>query len=169
MCRWTLHALRALLVILILTANIHMVRADQLSLIVNGKAIHLGVPAGMTMNEKNWGLGLQYDFALIHEHWLPFTTVSGFIDSMENPSFYAGGGLMRRYPLGRHLGTTLHLDAGVVAFLMTREDFNNRQPFPGVLPAFSIGNNRVAMNLTYIPKVHPKLIPLWFFQLKFAI
>ena len=65
----------------------------------------------MTMNEENWGLGLQYDYGLI----------------------------------------------------------NDRQPFPGVLPAFSLGNRKMALNLTYIPKVHPKLIPLWFSQLKVAL
>ena len=146
-----------------------MARADQLNLIINGKAIHLGVPSGITMNEENWGLGLQYDYALINDKWLPFSTFSGFIDSLKNPSYYVGGGLQRRYAVGRLHGETLNFDAGIIAFLMTREDFNNNQPFPGILPAFSFGIRKFAVNLTYIPKIQPKLIPLWFFQLKLAL
>ncbi len=34
------------------------------------------------------------------------------------------------------------------------------------LPALSVGTERVSMNITYIPKVDPKAVPLWFFQLK---
>jgi hypothetical protein len=144
-------------------------QASQLNLLVNGKAIHLGVPTGKTMNEKNWGLGLQYDFTPINEKWVPFTTISGFIDSMNQPSYYAGGGLLRRFPVGHRQGEVLNLDAGIIAFLMTRDDYKNSNPFPGILPAFSFGTRKAAINLTYIPKVHPKLIPLWFLQLKFAL
>jgi len=168
-CEQLQRLVRIYLPAVILAGCCQWATAGQLNLIINGKAVHLGVPAGMTMNENNRGLGLQYDYELINDRWLPFTAVSGFIDSMNNLSYYAGGGLMRRYPLGRHLGTVLHFDAGGIAFLMTREDFNNRQPFPGILPAFSLGNREIALNLTYIPKVHPKLMPLWFFQLKVAL
>jgi len=154
---------------LILVGACQWAAAGQLNLVVNGKALHLGVPAGMTMNENNWGLGLQYDFELINHRWMPFTAVSGFIDSMDMPSYYAGVGLMHRYPLSRHFSTALNLDTGLIAFMMTRDDYKNSQPFPGVLPAFSIGNRKLALNLTYIPKVQPKMMPLWFFQLKFAL
>lgn len=157
-----------LLALIIGTAN-QTAQANQLNLIINGKAIHLGLPKGATMNEKNWGLGLQYDYALINNKWMPFTTISGFIDSMKQPSYYAGGGLLRRYPVGRRNGATINLDAGIIAFLMTRDDYKNHQPFPGILPAFSFGTDKVAINLTYIPKVQPKLMPLWFLQLKLAL
>jgi len=49
---------------------------------------------------------------------------------------------------------------------MTRKGYKDNQPFLGVLPAFSVGTNRVSVNMTYIPKVEPKAVPLWFFQLK---
>ena len=37
-------------------------QADQWSLLINGKAIHLENPAGTDFNEDNWGAGLQYGF-----------------------------------------------------------------------------------------------------------
>ena len=60
-------------------------------------------------------------------------------------------------------------DAGLVAFLMVREDFNSGNPFPGVLPVVSVGTKRVAVNVTYIPKIDPKMVPVVFFQLKIGL
>lgn len=37
---------------------------------------------------------------------------------------------------------------------------------PGVLPVMSVGTNRLEFNITYIPKVEPKIVSLWLFQLK---
>ena len=160
---------RHCLLLLFITGYCQTVHAGQLNLIVNGKAIHLGVPTGMTMNEENWGLGLQYDYELIDDKWIPFATISGFIDSLDNPSYYAGGGILRRYSVGQYKEKTLHFDIGAIAFLMTREDHKNNEPFPGVLPVFSFGSRKAAINITYIPKIQPKLVPLWFLQLKFAL
>jgi hypothetical protein len=135
--------------------------AGEMSLLVNGKAVHINTPAGKDLNEKNWGLGFQYDGDLINKTWVPFAAVSGFIDSNKNPSYYAGGGALRRFQFD---GT--HVDMGAIGFVMTRKDFKNDQPFLGILPAFSVGTDRVSVNMTYIPKVHPKAVALWFFQLK---
>ncbi|MBI3569507.1 MAG: hypothetical protein HY082_00125 [Gammaproteobacteria bacterium] len=135
--------------------------ADEMSLLVNGKAVHVNVPAGKNLNEKNWGLGFQYDGDLINKKWVPFAAASGFVDSNKNPSYYAGGGAMRRIQFD---GT--HVDLGVIGFVMTRKSYKNNQPFFGALPAFSVGTKNVALNMTYIPKVEPKAVPLWFFQLK---
>jgi hypothetical protein len=138
--------------------------ADELSLLVNGKALHLGTPEGKKYNEKNWGLGLQYDWDLKDSKWIPFATASGFIDSNKNPSYYAGGGALRRFEFG-----TLHADLGAIGFLMVRKDFKSDRPFPGVLPVISVGSQSVALNMTYVPKVEPKAVPLWFFQLKIKL
>jgi hypothetical protein len=135
--------------------------ADELSLLVNGKAIHINTPAGKNFNEKNWGLGLQYDWDLADSKWRPFATVSGFNDSNHNPSYYAGGGALRRFQFDG-----MHVDLGAIGFLMTRKDFKNDRPFPGVLPVLSVGTKNVALNVTYVPKVEPKAVPLWFFQIK---
>ncbi len=135
--------------------------ADEMSLLVNGKAIHINPPAGKNLNEKNWGLGYQYDWTPVKNNWVPFATVSGFIDSNNNPSYYAGGGALRRFQYDG-----LRVEAGAIGFVMTRKGYKNEEPFLGVLPAFSVGTAKVSLNMTYIPKVEPKAVPLWFFQLK---
>jgi len=144
------------------------VQANQWSVLLNGKAVHLEQPAGTHYNEENWGAGVQYDFKMTESKWIPFVTVSGFKDSNGNPSYYAGGGTMRRFAFGDEKNS-LHLDAGVVAFLMTRKGFMDDKPFPGVLPVVSLGTDRVALNITYIPKVDPKMVAIIFFQLKVGI
>ena len=74
---------------------------------------------------------------------------------------------MRRFSLKPK--TNLHLDAGLIAFIMTRKDYKDNEPFPGILPTISVGNEKIAINITYIPKVHPKIVPVWFFQLKIPL
>ncbi len=143
-------------------------QADQWSVLLNGKAVHLEKPAGTHYNEENWGAGVQYDFKLTDSKWAPFVTASGFKDSNGNPSYYAGGGSLRRFSLGEEKNS-LHLDAGVVAFFMIRKGYMNGKPFPGILPVVSLGSNRVALNVTYIPKVDPKMVPIIFFQLKIGL
>jgi hypothetical protein len=143
--------------------------AGNFSLLVNGKAIHINPPATTDFNERNWGAGAQYDFDPIGQerHWIPFVTASGFKDSFKNPSYYAGGGMVRRFiPFSAH--KTVHVDAGAVAFFMTREDYRDNHPFFGALPVLSVGAGRVALNMTFIPKVDPKMVSLLFFQLKFT-
>jgi hypothetical protein len=143
-------------------------QAEQWSLLLNGKAWHLEKPAGTHYNEQNWGAGVQYDFKMTENKWIPFVTVSGFKDSNKNPSYYAGGGALRRFSFGEEKNS-FHLDAGVVAFFMTRKDYSDGKPFPGVLPVVAIGTDRVALNITYIPKVDPKMVPILFFQLKIGL
>jgi hypothetical protein len=142
-------------------------KADGYSLILNGKSIHKEAPKKGSFNEKNWGFGLQYDYAIYKAHWQPYLTASIFKDSFEENSFYAGGGIMRRFSLNK-LHEDLHFSAGLVGFVMTRKDHHNRRPFLGALPAFAFGTDKVAVNISYVPKVEPKLIPLWFIQLKVA-
>lgn len=142
--------------------------AGDLSVLLNGKAVHLDEQPGVRYNEKNWGLGFQYDMPTAGEKWVPFVTASGFDDSNSNMSYYAGGGYLYRseFNWGK---TPMHFDAGAVAFLMKRKGFKDGDPFLGALPAFSLGTPRVSVNMTYIPKVDPKMVPLLFFQLKITL
>jgi hypothetical protein len=142
--------------------------ANNLSLIVNGKAIHTDTLSGVQFNEKNWGAGFQLDFDPVDKYWVPFVTASEFKDSNKNPSYYMGGGTFRRFYFGNE-PQGLHTGIGVIGFLMKREGFENNDWFPGILPAFTVGNERIAINATYIPKVDPKMVPLWFFQLRISI
>ena len=146
------------------------VHAGQLSLLINGKAIHLDDSPGVEFNEENWGAGLQYDFTAENRKWVPFLSASGFKDSNNNPSYYAGGGTMRRFYVGEKKDSnSLYVGAGVVAFLMVRKGFENGDPFPGVLPVATIGNERFGLNVSYIPKVDPKMVPIIFFQLRVGL
>lgn len=141
--------------------------ASEFSVLLNGKAIHLeDAPAGKKFNEKNWGAGFQYDYEPIDNgRWIPFVTAAGFNDSNKNPSYYAGGGLLRRYQPD---GWPVHFDVGMIVFLMKREE-SGKSVFPGLLPAFSLGTPLVAVNMTFIPKIGPKTVPLLFFQLKITL
>jgi hypothetical protein len=142
--------------------------AREFSVLFNGKAIHLDSQPGITYNENNWGLGFQYDMEPVEETLVPFVTFSGFKDSNKNMSYYGGGGLLHRkqFDWGK---TPMHFDAGVIVFLMKREGFQENHLFPGILPAFSLGTPRVAVNMTFIPKIDPKMVPLLFFQLKITL
>ena len=142
----------------------HTAKADDLSLVVNGKAIHLNTPSGKNLNEKNWGLGVQYEWTVKDSHWVPFASASGFVDSNKNPSYYAGGGALRRFQANH-----LHFDVGAIGFVMTRKGYKDDKPFLGILPVVSVGTERVAVNMTYIPKVDPKAVALVFFQLKIKL
>jgi Antimicrobial peptide resistance and lipid A acylation protein PagP len=162
-CRCARFALSTAALILVICSSLfaRVSFADELHLLINGKAVHINAPAGSHLNEKNWGMGFQYDLDPIDKKWVPFITSSGFEDSNKNPSYYAGGGVLRRFQ-----GDTFHFDAGIVGFVMTRKGYKNDEPFLGALPAFSAGTRRVSVNMTYIPKVEPKVVALWFFQLK---
>lgn len=155
--------------LIVISSFIGSANAGSLHALANGKAIHLeSASAGGKFNEENWGGGLQYDFDTWDKVWVPFVTVSGFLDSNSNPSYYAGGGMMRRFMLSEALNN-LYVDVGAVAFLMTRKGFRNNAPFLGVLPAVSFGTEDVAISVTYIPKVEPKMVSLFFFQLKIKL
>lgn len=143
--------------------------ANQLNFLVNGKAIHFNNNTGDKLNESNWGAGFQYDIDSRYSNWTRFVTVSGFVDSYSNPSYYAGGGYQKKYNLS-HLYPKLHVKAGVVGFVMWRDDFKNgNQPFPGLLPAFTIGTNKAALNITYVPKLREDIVPSLFLQLKISM
>ncbi len=58
----------------------------------------------------------------------------------------------------------MHVDAGVIGFVMTRQDYNNNDPFLGALPFISVGNNRFAVNITYVPEIVPKMVAFLYFQ-----
>lgn len=151
--------LRQLSIILVFILSASYGMADTLHLVINGKAIH---EVKKNFNESNWGLGFEYDFSE-KENWIPFFTGSYFSDSLSHTSTYFGGGSKRRFQLEADK-TGWHFDAGVVAFLMTRKDYQHNKPFFGALPFVSVGTDRFALNVTYIPKVTPKYVSLVFIQ-----
>jgi hypothetical protein len=139
--------------------------------VLNGRAVH--VNATRNWNEDNWGLGFEHEFAS-SSPWVKVALANGFKDSMGNPSYMAGGGIKRRFAIGSQ---DFYVDLGGVAFVMTRENVNHNEPFPGVLPAATFGFKRVALNMTYMPeavvervtnskKHDPSMEGVFFLQLK---
>jgi len=140
-------------------------------IVLNGHSVH--VNAAHEWNEENWGLGVEKEFNT-SGRWVKVALANGFKDSQGEPSFMAGGGLKRRF---RMLSDNLYFDVGVIGFLMTREDVNSNEPFPGALPALTFGSKRVAVNLTYMPEavvgrvtnarlIDPDITGVFFLQLK---
>jgi hypothetical protein len=115
--------------------------------VLNGRSVHMN--ATHEWNEDNRGLGFEHEFPT-SSRWVKGALANAFEDSVGDPSYMAGGSLKRRFFLR---SDDFYVDLGGVAFLMTREQVNGNRPFPGVLPAATIGFRRVAVNLTYMPEV----------------
>lgn len=148
--------------------------AGTSSVVVNGKSYH--VNSTYEWNENNVGLGFEHKFDS-SSAWLTTVMANGFRDSTNSMSYMVGGGLHRRLFETDRLGY-FYITAGLNAFVMTRKDVNNNRPFPGILPSVSFGNEKVGLNLTYMPKlalektvgmevVDPTLSGILFLQLKF--
>jgi len=149
---------------IVLSLSAFHVTADELSVVLNGKAIHNG---GRNYNENNWGIGFEYDFKQ-EDKWIPFVAGSTFKDSNKQTSNYLGGGYKYRIPLENDKNGW-RVDLAVIAFVMTRKDYRNNDPFVGVLPFVAIGTGNLMLNVTYIPQVTPKTVSLFYFQLKYKI
>ena len=121
--------------------------AGQWDLVLNGRSIHLD--ADRDWNESNYGLGIEREFNP-DSRWVKVALGNGFRDSEDHMSYMGGGGIKRRFrlPMGQR---RVHVDLGAIGFLMTRHDVNDNAPFLGVLPAFSVGTQQFAVNLTYLP------------------
>jgi len=149
---------------IVMSLSVTAVTADELFIVLNGKAIHQG---GEGYNENNWGLGFEYDFKPEGE-WIPFVAASSFKDSNKQTSTYAGGGYKYRIPLDNDKDGWL-VELAVIAFLMKRKDYKNNEPFFGALPFVAIGKGKLMLNVTYIPQVTPKTVSLFYFQLKYNV
>ncbi|MGB5257730.1 MAG: hypothetical protein WBN07_10030 [Woeseiaceae bacterium] len=137
----------ALLALLVAAPSSSAWAGGNFSAVLNGRSIH--VDSSHDWNENNAGLGLEYQFRS-DSRWKKHVMVNGFRDSNEDMSYMAGAGLHRTL-FASEAFNGFYVDAGVNAFLMTRQDVNGNRPFPGAVPSVTIGNNRFGMNLTYLP------------------
>lgn len=121
--------------------------AGEWDIVLNGRSVH--VDADQDWNENNWGLGLEHEFNP-DARWVKIALGNAFLDSESEMSYMGGGGIKRRFrvPVGER---RVHVDLGAVGFLMTRPDVRDNAPFPGILPAVSVGTRQFAVNLTYLP------------------
>ena len=140
---------RLALLSLLVASPISSALSGEWNAIVNGRSFH--VNAAEDWNENNFGLGLEFQLETT-SRWKKQLMVNGFRDSSNDMSYMVGAGIQRNlYATDRFHG--FYVDAGVNAFLMTRQDVNNNRPFPGALPSLSIGNRDMGFNLTYLPKM----------------
>jgi hypothetical protein len=143
-----LRATKITFLVLALMVSASTALAGEFSAVLNGRSIHLG--ASEDWNENNLGLGVEYEFAS-ESRWRKRLMANGFEDSNEDMSYMVGGGLHRNlFATDRLRG--FYIDAGLNAFVMTREDVDDGSPFPGILPTLTMGNRYVGLNLTYLPK-----------------
>jgi hypothetical protein len=139
------HALATSILLSVLLSNTSRAQ-DAWDVVVNGRSVH--VDSAKEWNEENWGLGFEREFDT-SSRWIKVALANGLKDSAGEPSYFAGGGVKRRF---RVSSNDYYVDLGVVGFMMTREDVNHGQPFPGLLPAVTVGHKRVALNVTYMPE-----------------
>ena len=123
--------------------------AGTFNAVINGKSYHFN--SEYDWNENNLGLGIEYEFAS-ESKWRTTVMANGFRDSTDNMSYMVGAGLHRRLFETDQL-SGFYISAGLNAFLMTRDDVDDSKPFPGILPSVTIGNDKVGLNLTYMPRV----------------
>ena len=145
-------------------------------MVLNGKSFH--VNSEYDWNENNYGVGLEYQFAG-NSRWIKTAMVNAFLDSQDNMSYMGGGGLHRRLVASERFGGA-YFDAGLNAFVMSRKDITDHQPFVGLLPSVTLGNRYGGLNLSYVPKraVHdfaradsldPSIDGVFFLQFKVRI
>ncbi len=139
--------LSGLIVLTLSALPLDTVSAGEFAAVINGRSIH--IDASRDWNEDNAGLGLEYEFAS-QSRWKKRLMANGFRDSNDEMSYMAGGGLHRNLVATERL-RGFYLDAGLNAFLMTRQDVNDNAPFPGILPSVTFGNRYAGLNLTYLP------------------
>ena len=141
-------AFRAPLFALVLVLTSSPVLAGNINGVINGKSYH--IDSSYDWNEDNVGLGIEYELEQ-KSAWKKVIMANGFRDSADGISYMAGAGLHRRlYETDKLAG--FYVYAGLNAFVMTREDVNGGDPFPGLLPSLSLGNSKMGFNLTYLPK-----------------
>ncbi len=151
------------LLALALLANFS-VSADELQVIISGRAIHMG---SNNQNENNYGIGLQYDF-INHRRWIPTINLASFKDSNDNTSRYIGAGMKRRFKL-RSGQQRMNFDLGAAGLVMKRPGYNNDKPFLGALPFISLSNDWGGINATYVPSLEDDMTAFWYFQFTFKI
>lgn len=158
----SLKSTRLLLVLALLPA--FPASANELQVIVSGRAIHVG---SNDLNENNYGLGLQYDFTA-NRRWIPLINLASLKDSNDNTSKYIGAGMKRRFRLNSGQ-QRLNFDLGAAALVMKRPGYNDDKPFLGALPFIAFSNDWGGINATYVPSIEDETLPFWYFQFSLKI
>ena len=115
---------------------------------INGLSKHLNTD--VEYNERNYGLGISRE--TVKDKIVKILTAGGYKNSFNNPSYYAGAGIARRF------GNVNYLDLGVIGGAATGYD-NKISPMAAIMA--SVGRKDFArLNAMYAPKTekNPALI-----------
>lgn len=127
---------------------------QKLYLVLNGFSKHFNVDSkydNSPLNERNWGLGLEYQFATKpgdRLHWM--VNLGQFHDSFSTNAFYAGGAGL--YDLYRK--NNLYVQTGIQLAFFNSPSYNGGTPFVAPLPIISLGTDEIAANITVIPRLN---------------
>lgn len=72
----------------------------------------------------------------------------GFRDSHGDPSYMVGYGWIPMWNIGK---SEVKVGAGLTGFLMSRRDYWNGVPFPGILPVASVSYKKASIQAAYVP------------------
>jgi enoyl-CoA hydratase/carnithine racemase len=101
------------------------------------------------LNEKNWGLGLEYQFAKPSEQTMQWLlNIGEYRDSLNTNAFYAGGAGF--YEVYRN--TSFYWQIGLQAAYFQSPSYNSGNGFLAVLPAMSLGTDKIAANVVIAPR-----------------
>ena len=127
----------------LIDAMVGIVEGDK-SLVVNGASRHFDSP--VQMNERNHGFGI------LAEKEGKYLTAGGYKNSEDKNSYYAGGGVKKRY------GNDYYIEPGVLAGVVS--GYKNAVT-PMVLPTLGVGKKNVgALNFMYTPETRDALATL---------
>lgn len=114
----------------------------KLYLDINGKSKHQGESAGQGYNENNYGFGITGE--KVDNGLVKLLTAGGYKNSFNDPSYYAGGGLAKRFQSGDY-----YADLGGIAGGVTGYD-KAVSPLAALL--LSLGKEDLAkLNMMYAP------------------
>ena len=98
-------------------------------------------------NEFPAGIGLGRGRFNANGNWESIYAM-GFLDSRSNPTYMAGYAWAPTWNIGN---SDVKVGVGVTGFLMSRQNYFNGIPFPGILPIASIGYKQLTVQATYVP------------------
>jgi len=122
------------------------------SLIVNGYSRHFHVDdkyAHTTLNEKNYGLGLEFDYEQSPNDKLRYVNNLGWYkDSLNSTAYYAGGAAF--YDVVGNKDLRFSVGGEITGFYS--ENYNKGKPFIALVPVANLGNSNYSVNFVLIPR-----------------
>ena len=123
------------------------------SIVINGLSKHFDTEPYYKekgLNERNWGIGIQYDLPKRKDNFFHYTLNAGeYRDSERKTAVYAGAGALVELYKNQYG----YLRAGIELAAFHSPSYNNSNFFIAPLPVLNIGNNSISINLSVIPRV----------------